>query len=97
MHTLRDAIRDRRLIRMDYPPGLRILEPHALGRSSKGDLLLRAFQVDGVSESNQIVGWKLMRLDRARRIEMLDGEFDGPRPDYRKGDAAMRGGILAEL
>lgn len=44
---IRQAILDRRHIRIDYTVGVSIVEPHAYGRSADGFELLRAFQIDG--------------------------------------------------
>jgi hypothetical protein len=61
------------------------------------NLLLRAFQTEGASASGEPKNWKLFRLDRAERIDPTGSSFDGPRPKYQRGDAAMKGGIIAEL
>lgn len=90
------AIQEKRRVRLFYDPGERLVEPHAYGYSSKGDLLLRAFQVEGASASNEPHDWKLFRLDRMGSSGP-DGTFDGPRPGYKRGDSAMKGGIIAEL
>ena len=44
------AIEGRRLVSFWYDPGVRVVEPHALGYGSDGQLLLRAFQIEGASE-----------------------------------------------
>lgn len=95
--TIIDAIRNRRRIRFNYPPGLRIIEPHALGYSGDGDLLLRAYQTEGASASGEHENWKLFRLDRAGPMEPTEMTFDGPRPLYNPNDKAMKGGIIAAL
>jgi len=90
------AIKERKRIRIFYEPGQRLIEPHAYGRSSKGDLLLRAFQVEGASASGEHHYWKLFRLDRMGSSGP-GGNFETPRPGYKRGDRAMKGGIIAEL
>jgi len=91
------AIRGRKLIRIFYEPGERVIECHALGWSADGNLLLRAYQTDGASASNEHENWKLFRVDRMRVCETFNTEFDGPRPGYKRGDKAMKRGIIAEL
>lgn len=91
------AIEELRLLRIDYDPGIRIVEPHAHGASSKDNDLLRAFQTEGESASGEHVDWKLFRVDRINSLELLDEHFDGPRPGYRRGDSAMKGGIYCQL
>ena len=91
------AIRNRVRLLIDYEPGARLVEPHALGRSREGNFLLRGFQVHGASASGEHVNWKLLRLDRFRSIAVTDEVFDGPRDGYKRGDPAMLGGIIEEL
>lgn len=91
------AIQQRQVLRIIYPPGSRLVEPHAFGWSTDGNLLLRAYQIEGASASGEHEWWKLFRIDRAERIEATDRPFDGPRPQYKRGDRAMKGGIIAEL
>ena len=92
-----DSIRKSRKMRVQYGPGARLIEPHALGYSSDGNALLRAYQTEGASVSGEPAQWKLFRLDRMRSIEVSDEPFDGPRPGYRRGDDAMKGGIIEQL
>lgn len=94
---LEAAITERRLARLWYEPGTRLIECHALGYGSAGQILLRAFQVEGASSSNEHVNWKLFRLDRMRDVELTDVAFDGPRPEYKLNDRAMTRGIICQL
>lgn len=95
--ALIQAIEEMRLLEVDYDPGLRIVEPHAYGESSQGNELLRAFQTEGESASGEHVNWKLFRVDRIKSLQLLDAHFAGPRPEYRRGDSAMKGEIFAQL
>lgn len=98
MHELIiDAIEQRRVIELDYHPGIRFVEPHTYGISSDGNGLLRAYQTAGESASGEHVNWKLFRVDRIASLRVLDDSFDGPRPSYRRGDSAMKNGIFAQL
>ena len=91
------AIRNNKRLKLWYAPGERLIEPHALGRSKEGHLLLRAYQVSGASESGEHEHWKLFRIDRAHSPLVQSESFLGPRAGYKKGDKAMKGGIVAEL
>ena len=91
------AIEGRRLVSLWYDPGARVVEPHALGYGSNGQLLLRAFQVEGASASEQPFHWKLFRLDRMRDARLNDGSFPAPRPEYKRDDFVMKRGIIAQL
>jgi predicted DNA-binding transcriptional regulator YafY len=91
------AISERRVISLDYTAGQRRVEPHAFGYSRNGDLLLRAYQTDGASESGEHQWWKLFRIDRVRSLNVDDVMFDGARPEYKRGDKHLGGGIIAQL
>jgi predicted DNA-binding transcriptional regulator YafY len=91
------AIEGRRLVSLWYDPGARVVEPHALGYGSGGQLLLRAFQIEGASASNQHFNWKLFRLDRMLDARFNGGSFPAPRPEYKRDDPAMKRGIIARL
>lgn len=95
--SLTRAITDHLIIEMWYEPGPRRLEPYCLGRSAKGNLLLRAFQISGASQSGEPEHWKLLRVDRFRQLVVTDSRFDPFRPEYRMGDKAMRGGIITQV
>jgi hypothetical protein len=94
---IESAIARRQCLKFDYPPGMRLIEPHVLGRSSRGDYLLRAYQVSGASASGEHEHWKLFRLDRANGIDGTVEAFPGPRPQYNPDDSAMKGGIIGRL
>ena len=95
--AITNAIASRSRLTINYDPGVRIIEPHAVGYSNDGNILLRAYQTEGASASGEHAHWKLFRLDRMAAANDNGGSFDGPRPDYKKGDKAMKGGIIAEL
>lgn len=44
-----------------------------------------------------MIGGSFFRLDRFESLGLVGITFDGPRPEYRRGDRAMKGGIIAEL
>ena len=84
------AINGRKLLRLHYDGGWRLVEPHAYGHNNNtGHDLLRAYQVSGSSHSFQFVGWKLFRHDEMRSVQVLEDHFSGPRPGYTRGDKAL--------
>jgi hypothetical protein len=91
------AIHARRRLAIRYSPGDRVIEPHAIGVGSSGQILIRAFQTECVSASGKHVNWKLLRLDRVELISDTEQVFAGPRPQYKRGDRAMTRGIISEL
>ena len=82
------AIENRKLIQLEYSNGERIVEPYALGMSSTGKMLLRAYQRQGYSLSSENYGWKLFNLSEIQRLIIIDENFE-PRGEYRKGDKAL--------
>ncbi len=97
LNQIVDAIQHKKRLQIHYPPGSRLIEPHTLGFSKDGHQLLRAFQVSGASESNEHKDWKLFRLDKLTSQCENGDTFAGPRSGYKKGDKAMKGGIISEL
>jgi hypothetical protein len=91
------AIREKRTLRVWYDPGIRIIEPHTLGRGAQGQLLLRAFQVSGASASGKRQHWKMFRCDGFATLETGDPGSEAPRPGYKRGDRDMKGGIIEEV
>lgn len=91
------AIRERKLIKLNYDPGERLVEPHVYGESKDGNNLLRCFQVSGASASNEHKDWKLFRTDKISGLAVQADGFSGPRQGYNPDDPAMKGQIYAAL
>jgi hypothetical protein len=90
------AIEDRHLLEFRYDGFRRLVEPHAFGVSPRGRYTLRAYQVEGGSESGQSEGWKLFHVTGMESIVVSSRRFDPPRPDYRRDDRAFAR-ILAQV
>lgn len=88
---LTEAIANRSVIAFEYEDSTRVVEPHCLGRGAKQQLLLRAWQTGGESDTINI-GWKLFTVEKMQNIRIAP-----PRPKYNAEDGAMRGGIIAAL
>lgn len=98
VHTvISQAISSRRRLLITYAPGDRVIEPCAYGRSSEQHGLIRGFQVSGASASGEHINWKLFRLDRIIKLEILDEIFASDPAGYRRGDKAMAGGIYCQI
>ena len=91
-----DAIKKRYEVELDYKAdedekgsGTRIIQPVALGHSSKGNLVLRAFQPYGDTKT-KIPRWKLFRLDRIEDWNPLKKRiFKQPQSYNPNGDKTM--------
>lgn len=82
-----DAITARRLLRLDYAgtssPGVRVVEPHAVGTTPGGSVVLQAWFLEGDSASAEGPGWRTYLLEHMTEAAALDNTFAGPRPGYR--------------
>lgn len=84
-----EAIEGRDVIQFQYDGGLRIVEPFCYGESSKGNLVLRGFQIDGFSSSGASTGWKLFKKDEMHDISLYGIKFTQIRPHYNPNDKGM--------
>ena len=94
-----EAITKKRLLRLWYNGGTRIVEPHAIGCGTKQHDLVRVYQTEGHSEHGQHSGWKLMIASgwkAVSKLELLPEKFNQPRDGYKRGDKAMLS-IYAQL
>jgi len=57
--------------------GYRNIEPYVLGLSKKNNPILRAYQVNGVSDTDK-AGWKTFRLDRITNWTEIPAYFTNP-------------------
>lgn len=90
-----NAINNRALVNIYYDgddnthSGQRTIEVYSFGMSRGGNLVIRAYQVAGDTNTFQ-PSWKMFRLDRITRWETSNMKFSTPRPNYnRMGDNSM--------
>lgn len=90
-----DAINTLQVLKFTYSGIDRVVEPHALGISRTGKVLLRCFQTQGghITLGHE---WDLCELSKISNLGFSGDYFKGPRPGYRKGDSHMIK-ILAQL
>ena len=75
--------------------GYRRIEPVCVGYSKSGNLVLRAWDIDGASHTHttgkQILpGWRLFRLDKIFTYKTTPDNFITARPNYNpNGDKTM--------
>jgi len=106
LDQVQDSIRDKKVTVIYYDgddnggKGYRTIEPVCLGYSKKGNLVLRAWEVEGKSHSrdfkgNPIPGWRLFRLDKIFTYKPTMNNFVDMRPNYNpNGDKSMSRVIL---
>ena len=91
------AMRQRLLIVINYQGATRTIEPHCCGVGAAGRDVLRAYQVNAGGKPGETNGWKLINVDEILSMRILAQGFDGPRPDYRRGDPACGRRVHCEL
>lgn len=91
-----EALKLGRCLELTYDGFTRVVEVHAVGTSTAGNPVMRVWQVRGGSVHNEPVGWKLMRLDEARSVAIINEKSAAPRPGYKSGDKGMTS-ILSQL
>ena len=87
-NIISEAISEKARLTVSYPPGTRVIEPHAFGYSKDGHPLLRAYQVSGASSSGE---------HRIGGVDPEGSSFTEARPGYRRDNKAMKGGIISQL
>ena len=90
------AIKNMNLLEFHYDGEYRIVEPHTYGISTKGNEVIRAYQVSGGSVSDKPLGWKMYKVEEIFNLKICEDTFKAPRPGYKKGDSAMTT-IIIEL
>jgi hypothetical protein len=76
----------------------RVIYPMVLGKSSKGNFLIRGYHLNGYSVSNNRSIekiWRMFRFDRILSITFTGSFYRLPPAGYNMNDRGMRGGILA--
>ncbi len=82
----------RRLLKLAYSPGSRIVEPHIHGLDGNSPELLRCYQLASESASRGRAGWKLLPVHDTAVVEVLDVRFE-PRAGYNPEDPAIHGSL----
>lgn len=80
-----DAIHKRHLLSLWWQGGLRTVQPHAYGINTRGNEMLRCWQVSGYSRSNKVPGWKPILVGGVHSITLLDDNFE-QHAEYKKND-----------
>jgi hypothetical protein len=77
----------------------RVIYPMVLGKSSKGNILVRGYHLNGWSVSNNRhieKIWRMFRLDRVLSVTFTGSFYRLPPSGYNMEDRGMRGGIIAK-
>lgn len=106
LNDVQKSIRDKNVVIVYYNgdipggKGLRRIEPVCVGYSKAGNLVLRAWDLDGASHTDTtgeqpLPGWRLFRLDKIFTYKSTPDKFSKVRPNYNpNGDKSMKKVIL---
>lgn len=83
------ALRQGRVLELRYDGFHRCVEVHVVGVSRKGHCLMRVWQIEGGSSSQESAGWKLMRMDDVLGATISTEVSHAPRPGYNKVDPVL--------
>jgi predicted DNA-binding transcriptional regulator YafY len=78
-----DAIASKTVLSLVYHDELRELEPHILGYSTTGVVILNGWQI------SRDAGWRNFHLSEIMKLDLTDKHFWRARPDYRRDDATF--------
>ena len=103
---IQDSIKKRIVVTVYYDgdipggKGYRRIEPVCVGYSKAGNLVVRAWDIDGASHTASIgekplPGWRLFRADKIFTYQPTADTFSEVRPNYNpNGDKSMKRVIL---
>jgi hypothetical protein len=81
------AIREKRLLELQYEGQARRVAPHVYGIDSAGDELLSCYEVWGGSDGEP-AGWRSLRLAQISELTLTTKRF-APRPEHQRTDGAI--------
>jgi WYL domain len=100
-NTICSAIAARHLVSFYYTGdkavGYRTVEPHTLGYNRADHLMLNAWLVGGMTESDKSPYWRDYLLSEMSHIKELNEPFSGPRSGYRKGGGKKFVSVICDL
>lgn len=81
------AIREKRLLELQYEGQARRVAPHVYGIDSAGDELLSCYEVWGGSDGAP-AGWRSLRLAQISELTLTTKRF-APRPEHQRSEGAI--------
>jgi hypothetical protein len=81
------AIREKRLLELQYEGQARRVAPHVYGIDSAGDELLSCYEVWGGSDGEP-AGWRSLRLAQISELTLTTKRF-APRPEHQRTEGAI--------
>ncbi len=86
-----EAIEQEKIVSFSYQWRSRVVEPYLIGvHEEEDEKMLRAYQVEGESESGGLPDWRLFRLQQISRLKVSDENFTPRREEYEPADPDMK-------
>jgi len=84
------AIDNEQIVSFSYKWRSRVVEPYLIGiHEDEQEKMLRAYQVEGESESGGIPDWRLFRLGKISNLQLKDKSFTPRYEEYEPADPEM--------
>lgn len=84
-----NAINSQQTLSFRYDGLPRTVEPHKVGKTTAGNVVLSGYQIGGQSHSNSVPYWRMYKLTKIGGLVVNDERFNGPRPRYKPSDDRM--------
>lgn len=85
-HVACDALSAGKRLVINYGGHTRVVEVHAVGTSTAGNPVMRAWQVTSTKPGGNNE-WRTFRLDKTWRFALSNEKSEAPRAGYRRNDA----------
>lgn len=88
LQTIIDAIINRQVLSLTYSGIVRVVEPHTVGVSHKGNDVLSCYQVQGrhIKTGHE---WDFLDVSTIANLAATGYSFSGTRAGYRRNDSRM--------
>jgi hypothetical protein len=73
--TLTNAIENKLLVKFNYDKCQRLVEPHLLGETNKGNLILKAYQIAGAVKRGKVPCWGSFTIGKIKELELVETSF----------------------
>jgi len=81
-----DAISGQTVVEFEYRDRHRVVEPHEIGESRTGNVVLSGYQSGGQAKGIDVPDWRLYRVEEIESLHVTDISFPEPRPKYALHD-----------
>ena len=73
---LNNAIDQKLLVKFNYDTCQRLVEPHILGETNKGNLILKAYQIAGSTKRSKVPSWGSFTIGKIQNLELVETSFE---------------------